>query len=174
MWRNNPANSPNWTEAFINRTQRMVERDKNHPSIILWSLGNESHRGINIGHMASWIRSRDTSRPIHYENDWTAEHSDIWSHMYTWYEEVDRIGRYEEVFDGYGYQKGEVDEIEPGEVERLDKARREKPFLLIEYGHAMGNGPGGLKEYTELFEKYPRLQVSLLLRISSLVDWADD
>lgn len=159
QWRRNPTNSFDWTEAMVNRTQRMVERDKNHPSVIIWSLGNEGHRGLNIKHMADWIRSRDSSRLVHYENDWTAAHSDIWSHMYTWLEELDRIGRFQESFDGYGYQKGEVELLIPSEKVAWAASRSKKPFLLIEYGHAMGNGPGGLKEYQYLFEKHRRLQV---------------
>lgn len=161
QWRQNPTDSSQWTPAFVNRIKRMVERDKNHPSIIVWSLGNEGGRGINIGHMAEYLRSRDPSRPIHYENDWTAQHSDIWSHMYTWHEEVDRIGRHEETFDGYGYQKGEAQLLSRDNLVEWSESRKSKPFLLVEYGHAMGNGPGGLLEYQQLFEKYPRLQASL-------------
>ncbi|WWD22206.1 hypothetical protein CI109_106697 [Kwoniella shandongensis] len=157
-WRKNPSDSPAWTDALINRTQRMVERDKNHPSIVLWSLGNEAYRGFNIGLMANCVRSRDSSRPVHYENDWTGEHSDIWTHMYTWPEEIERIGKREETFDGYGYQKREVSLLTEADRVRLEKSRREKPFIAIEYGHSMGNGPGGLLEYQQIFEKYPRLQ----------------
>lgn len=159
QWRNNPTNSSDWTEALINRTTRMVERDKNHPSIIIWSIGNESGRGCNIRHMTDWIRNRDISRLVHYENDWTAAHSDIWSHMYTWHEELETIGKGKEVFDGYGYQKGEVHDLDPQDRTFWEAERKKKPFLLVEYGHAMGNGPGGIKEYHQLFEKYPRLQV---------------
>lgn len=87
-------------------------------------------------------------------------HSDIWTHMYTWHEEVERVGRYEEGFDGYGYQRGELNDLDPKDVAEWSAARKKKPFVLIEYGHAMGNGPGGLLEYQKLFHKYPRLQVS--------------
>jgi beta-galactosidase len=161
-WRNNPTNSPKWTEAMMNRARRLVERDKNHPCNIIWSLGNESGRGINIGAMAKWVRSRDPSRPVLYEHDWTAHEVDVWCHMYTWHEEVARIGRGEEKFDGYGYSKGEVERLDPEERAAMAARRNKMPFLLLEYGHAMGNGPGGLREYQNLFEQYPRLQVGRL------------
>lgn len=169
QWRNNPTASAEWTEALLNRTSRLIERDKNHPSVVLWSIGNEAGRGLNIGRMADWVRRRDPSRPVHYENDWTAAHSDIWTHMYTWHEEVERIGRGEEVFDGYGYQKGEVSGLTARDRELWESKRKEKPFVLVEYGHAMGNGPGGIREYQELFEKYPRLQVGRPITASRMI-----
>jgi beta-galactosidase len=123
--------------------RRMVERDKNHPSIVMWSLGNESGRGRNIGAMTAWARDRDPSRPLHYERDWTAEHVDVYSRMYTTHAEVELIGKHEE---------------DPLDDPQLDARRREMPFILCEYAHAMGNGPGGLAEYQQLFETYPRCQ----------------
>ena len=93
--------------------------------------------------MAAWARERDPSRPLHYEHDWSCRDVDVYSRMYAPHEEVDAIGRGEE---------------EPLEDAALDARRRGLPFILCEYAHAMGNGPGGLSEYQELFERYPRCQ----------------
>lgn len=142
-WERNPTDDPVWTDSLVDRAQRMVERDKNHPSIIIWSMGNEAGEGQNIRHMTDWVRKRDPSRPIHYEHDWSCQYVDMYSRMYPSHEEVDLIGQRKE---------------EPLKDAKLDQRRREMPFILCEYGHAMGNGPGGLLEYRELFEKYPRCQ----------------
>ena len=90
-WRRNPAAEEAWEEACLDRMRRMVERDKNHPSVILWSLGNESGSGRNLAAMASWARERDPSRPVHYEGDPAC--SDVYSRMYASHAEVDAIGR---------------------------------------------------------------------------------
>ena len=124
------SDKPEWEEAFEDRAIRMVERDKNHPSIIIWSLGNESRYGSNHDAMAEWIRSRDDSRPIHYERALYAKVVDIVSVMYPSIEFLEQEGK------------------------REDDSR---PFFLCEYAHAMGNGPGSLKEYWEIIYKYPRL-----------------
>ena len=145
LWQNNPTDEPNWREACLDRMRRMVERDKNHPSIVLWSLGNESGTGTNLAAMAGWARQRDPSRPIHYEGDRACAYVDVYSRMYASHAEVEAIGRRDE-------------EPEPGASPELDARRRAMPFLLAEYAHAMGNGPGGLTEYQELFETYPRCQ----------------
>jgi beta-galactosidase len=142
-WRGNPSDDPQWRDTLVERMRRMVERDKNRPSIVLWSLGNESGSGRNLAAMAAWARDRDPSRPLHYERDWSCPDVDVYSRMYTSHEEVDRIGRREE---------------EPLADPVLDARRRAMPFILCEYAHAMGNGPGGLWEYQQLFEKYPRCQ----------------
>jgi len=126
-WHGSPGDDPQWTEALLDRMRRMVERDKNHPSVIMWSLGNESETGANLAAMADWTRRRDPSRPIHYEGDRECLYVDVYSRMYASHEEVDLIG-----------------------------AAAGMPFVLCEYGHAMGNGPGGLTEYQELFERHPR------------------
>jgi beta-galactosidase len=139
----NPAGQPDWQQALVSRMQRMVERDKNHPSIVLWSLGNESGAGRNLGAMADWARRRDPSRPLHYERDPTYRDVDVFSQMYTPHAEVERIGQGRE---------------EPLDDPELDARRRAMPFILCEYGHAMGNGPGGLTEYQDLFDRYPRCQ----------------
>ncbi len=134
----------NWQDAYVDRMERMVERDKNHPSIIMWSLGNESGFGRNHIAMYEWAKRRDPSRLVHYEGE-TREilyeddfvptkdpiASDVHTSMYTSIEQMKVIG----------------------ELTNL-----EKPHILCEYAHAMGNGPGGLKEYWETFYAYDRLQ----------------
>ncbi|MEV1000328.1 glycoside hydrolase family 2 TIM barrel-domain containing protein [Nonomuraea sp. NPDC050202] len=141
-WRANPTDDPRYADALLDRMRRMVERDKNHPSIIMWSLGNEAGVGRNLAVMAAWTRERDPSRPLHYEGDRSCEHTDVYSRMYASHAEVEAIGRHEE---------------DPLDDPELDARRRAMPFMQCEYAHAMGNGPGGLAEYQELFERYPRL-----------------
>lgn len=142
-WAGNPSAEPVWRESLLDRAARMVERDKNHPSIIMWSLGNEAGVGENLAAMAEQIRGRDGSRLIHYEGDWdSCAYVDVYSRMYAGYEEVDEIGR----------------GVEPATTDPADDAhRRAIPFMQCEYGHAMGNGPGGLRDYQDMFEKFPRL-----------------
>ncbi|WP_399082811.1 glycoside hydrolase family 2 TIM barrel-domain containing protein [Streptomyces sp. BBFR2] len=142
-WRNNPVDDPRWEPALLDRARRMVERDKNHPSVIMWSLGNECGTGRGLSAMAAWMRRRDPSRPLHYEGDPDCADTDVYSRMYADHAEVERIGRRAE---------------EPPADAALAAHRRELPFVLCEYAHAMGNGPGGLSEYQRLFETYPRCQ----------------
>lgn len=139
----NPVSDPRWEASLVDRMRRTVERDKNHPSVIMWSLGNECGPGVNLGAMARWARNRDSSRVLHYERDLSCRDVDIYSRMYATHEEVDQIGRGLEA---------------PLDDPALDARRRRMPFILCEYAHAMGNGPGGLSEYQVLFEKYPRCQ----------------
>jgi beta-galactosidase len=141
-WRRNPTDDAGWEAAFRDRAARMVERDKNHPSIIMWSLGNEAGVGVNLTAMAAEIRSRDTTRPLHYEGDQECRDVDVWSRMYAPHDEVAAIGRREEP---------------PLEDPARDARRRAMPFVLCEYVHAMGTGPGGMTEYQELFDAHPRL-----------------
>lgn len=124
------SDKPEWTEAFVDRAIRMVERDKNHPSVIIWSLGNETRYGKNHDAMAEWIRKRDSSRPVHYERALDAGVVDIVSVMYPSVDVLEKEGK------------------------RSDDKR---PFFMCEYAHSMGNGPGNLKEYWEVIYKYPRL-----------------
>jgi beta-galactosidase len=142
-WRGNPSDDPAWRDAYLDRAARMVERDKNHPSVIAWSLGNEAGTGENLAAMAGWIRGRDASRLIHYEGDHeNCSYTDVYSRMYAGYAELAAIGH----------------RMEPRTADpSRDDHRRGLPFLLCEYAHAMGNGPGGLLDYEELFEAHPRL-----------------
>ncbi|MET0134807.1 MAG: glycoside hydrolase family 2 TIM barrel-domain containing protein, partial [Kibdelosporangium sp.] len=128
-WKRNPSSDPRWKDAYLNRMTRMVERDKNHASIVMWSLGNEAHTGPNLAAMANWARHRDPTRPIHYEGDHDCTYVDVHSRMYATHAEVVAIGE-----------------------------ANAMPFIQCEYAHAMGNGPGGLPEYRELFEQYPNCQ----------------
>ncbi|MFE5837449.1 glycoside hydrolase family 2 TIM barrel-domain containing protein [Arthrobacter sp. NPDC056493] len=141
-WAQNPSDDPRWQPALLDRMRRTVERDKNHPSVIMWSLGNEAGTGRNLEAMSRWTKDRDPSRPIHYEGDWSSAYVDVYSRMYASQAETELIGR----------------GIEPAlEDAELDARRRAMPFVLCEYVHAMGNGPGGMSEYQELFDRYPRL-----------------
>ncbi|SDK56870.1 beta-galactosidase [Glycomyces sambucus] len=142
-WRSNPSDEPAWREAYLDRMARMVERDKNHASVIMWSLGNESHTGQNLAAMSAWVKERDPGRPVHYEGDWDCGYVDVYSRMYADHAETDRIGH-----------RTEQSTKDPA----LDAHRRGIPFVLCEYAHAMGNGPGGLSEYQRLFEQHERCQ----------------
>ncbi|MEU6995260.1 glycoside hydrolase family 2 TIM barrel-domain containing protein [Streptomyces sp. NPDC046465] len=122
-----PGSLPEWTDACVDRIRSMVERDKNHPSVVLWSLGNEAGEGGNFKAMADWVRARDDSRPVHYEGMNSV--ADVHSEMYT----------------------------KPAEVEKYGTSGNPTPFLLCEYCHSMGNSSGNLTEYWEIFEKYPNL-----------------
>ncbi|MBO1338002.1 glycoside hydrolase family 2 TIM barrel-domain containing protein [Streptomyces sp. VRA16 Mangrove soil] len=136
-WRDNPVDDERWTPALLDRAARMVERDKNHPSVVMWSLGNEAGTGRGLTAMAEWIRGRDPERLVHYEGDINCRDTDVYSRMYASHAEVEQIGAHLD-----------------GGTER----RRGLPFILCEYAHAMGNGPGGLTEYQRLFEAHERLQ----------------
>ncbi|MFI6875292.1 glycoside hydrolase family 2 TIM barrel-domain containing protein [Streptomyces sp. NPDC050400] len=144
-WEGNPLDDPSWRPMLLDRMRRMVERDKNHPSIVIWSLGNESHAGENLASLEAWTRDRDPSRPLHYERDRTYRHSDFYSLMYAPVADVDRIGR-----------RAEDAPPETEGLPALEERRRGLPFLLCEYAHAMGNGPGSLEDYQEALERHPR------------------
>jgi beta-galactosidase len=130
--RNRLTNNPAWTAAYVDRAQHMVERDKNHPSVVIWSLGNECGDGTNIAAEYQWVKQRDPGRPVHYEGaaKTSGSNSDIVSYMYP----------------------------SPASTERNAKARPEAPLLLCEYTHAMGNSNGGLKEYWDVFYAVPNAQ----------------
>ncbi|WP_309113142.1 glycoside hydrolase family 2 TIM barrel-domain containing protein [Saccharothrix sp.] len=151
-WSDNPSDDPRWRAAYLDRVERTVERDKNHPSVISWSLGNEAGDGENLAAMAAWVRERDPSRPIHYEGDRMARYVDIHAVMYRTQANVARIGR-GELRPGENFYPAT-----DGEGDPADEPRNRMPFLLTEFAHAMGNGPGGLAEYMALCERYPRVQ----------------
>ena len=151
-WERNPSDDPRWRAAYLDRIQRTVERDKNHPSIILWSLGNEAGDGCNLEAMAAWVHERDPSRPLHYEGDRMGRYTDVYAEMYRTPADVARIGRGRLRPGECFYPRAE------GEGDPADEPRNRMPFLLTEFGHAMGNGPGGLAEYVDQWHRYPRVQ----------------
>lgn len=124
------SDNPDWKEAYVDRARQMVMRDKNNPSVIMWSLGNEAFYGKNHQAMYDEIKKIDATRLIHYEGDQHAQTADVFSRMYT-----------------------PVDEM----VKYAEETEWKKPFVMCEFAHAMGNGPGAVTEYIEAFYKYPRL-----------------
>jgi len=144
-WAHNPSDEPAWRDAYLDRIERTVERDKNHPSIIIWSLGNESGTGANLAAMAAWVHERDRGRPVHYEGDYTGAYTDVYSRMYAPIPEVLAIGTDGDTTPLLGCTSAE------------GARQRAKPFLLCEYVHAMGNGPGAIDQYEELVDRFPRL-----------------
>ena len=140
------ARDPAWRAAHLDRIERLVMRDRNHPSVIIWSMGNESPYGSNIKAMADLAREMDPTRLIHYEGDRRLECTDLLPPMYTGYRHVEAVGRGERFNDDnpWGF------DLTVDQYGRL-------PFILCEYAHAMGNGPGGLQDYWDLFYRYDRL-----------------
>jgi beta-galactosidase len=143
-WMDNPSEDPAWRATYFDRIERTLERDKNHPSIVMWSLGNESGTGANLAAMAEWVHARDPERPVHYEGDHAGDYTDVYSRMYPAIAEVESIGSDSTalLLNASGAQS---------------IRQRTKPFLLCEYVHAMGNGPGGIDLYENLVDTYPRL-----------------
>ncbi|MFE5031527.1 glycoside hydrolase family 2 TIM barrel-domain containing protein [Streptomyces sp. NPDC056683] len=144
-WTGNPTDDPAWRAACLDRIERTVERDKNHPGVVMWSLGNEAGTGANLAAMAAWVHARDPERPVHYEGDYTGEYTDVYSRMYATVPETEQIGT-----DG---STAPLQGCTPAQGAR----QRTRPFLLCEYAHAMGNGPGALDQYEELVHRHPRL-----------------
>ena len=140
-----------YTQAFVDRGMRMVERDKNHPSVILWSLGNESGYGPNHDAMAGWIRGYDPSRPLHYEGAISINQSGM-----TWDDG-------QRATDIVCPMYPRIDAIVAWAVRK----RGERPLIMCEYSHAMGNSNGNLGEYWDAIETYHGLQGGFIW------DWVD-
>ncbi|MFI6438581.1 glycoside hydrolase family 2 TIM barrel-domain containing protein [Streptomyces sp. NPDC050759] len=126
-----PGNHPDWSAACVARAQNMVHRDKNHASVVIWSLGNEAGGGSTFVNMRDWIKSYDTTRVVQYEGDDRPTISDIRSEMYD----------------------------SPATVEsRAKNTSDTRPYVMIEYCHAMGNSNGNFKKYWDIVRRYPVLQ----------------
>jgi len=143
-WQGNPPAEPAWRDALLDRLRRTVEPNKNRPSVVIWSLANESWTGETFDAMEQWVRERDPSRPVLYERDPSYRNSDFYSTMYPALELLEQVGLGAEPTP---------EAITPAEDER----RRKLPYLLIEYAHAMGNGPGSLLDYRRIIEAHERL-----------------
>jgi beta-galactosidase len=124
------GNNPDWTEAHLFRARNSVERDKNHPSVIFWSLGNEAGNGYNFYQEYLWIKSRDNTRPIQYEGAGMEWNTDIYCPMYARMEWMEEYAR----------------------------KYNDRPLIQCEYVHTMGNSAGNLGDYWDLIYKYPNLQ----------------
>lgn len=143
-----------YASAFLERAVRMVERDKNHASVILWSLGNETRYSASHDAMAGWIRGFDPSRPLHFEPA-------IWVQGLS---ETDQPTDNKKIY-AMGYRASDIICPMYPRLESLiewatDKSHPDqtRPLIMCEYSHAMGNSNGGLAEYFEAFDKYPGLQ----------------
>lgn len=125
------GNNPKWLNAHLSRTQRMIARDKNHPSILIWSLGNEAGNGYNFYKTYLLAKEMDSTRPVQYERAGLQWNTDLYVPMYATPEYVEK------------YAKDDTKNIS---------------LIQCEYAHAMGNSMGGFKEYWDLYEKYDKLQ----------------
>ena len=133
------AKQPEWKTAHLDRVRNCVERDKNHPSVIIWSLGNEAGNGDNFSACYQWIKKRDPSRPVQYEQANQGPNSDLYVPMYE----------------------------RPWNMEEYAQKNPEKPLILCEYAHSMGNSTGNLQDYWDIIEKYGALQGGFIW------DWVD-
>ncbi len=134
-----PAYQPEWKAMHLDRTIRMYERDKNHPSIVTWSLGNEAGNGANFFATYNWLKEQDTTRPTQYEGATRYENTDIQAPMYA----------------GISY------------LEQYAKDNPQRPLIMCEYAHAMGNSVGNLQDYWDVIEEYDVLQGGFIW------DWVD-
>ena len=134
-----PKSLPEWTKACVDRMVSMVERDKNHPSVVIWSLGNEAGMGENFKIMKDETLKIDTSRPIHYEGDYKQEIVDIISSMYLSPQRLEK----------------NMKKNKAGHTGMSIKLSKKRPYVLCEYAHAMGNSLGNFQEFMDVFEKYP-------------------
>ena len=133
------GNNPDWELAHVDRMRRMVERDKNHPSVIIWSMGNEAGNGVNFYAAYEWTKKRDDTRPVQYERALQDRNTDIYVPMYA------------------GFQH----------LEEYAQSEPERPLIMCEYAHAMGNSVGNFTDYWEIIDRYPSLQGGFIW------DWVD-
>lgn len=131
---NSLSKKPDWYLQHFQRNSRMLERDKNYPSIIIWSMGNEAGMGVNFEKVYQWMKQRDPSRPVQYEMASATPFSDVYCPMYPSPDNMVHHAKY-------------------------DSSSNQKPFILVEYAHAMGNTNGNFNDYWDTIRKYyPKMQ----------------
>jgi beta-galactosidase/beta-glucuronidase len=172
---NKLTHHPQWTAAFVDRAQRMVERDKNHPCIIFWSLGNESGYGPNHEAMAGWIRAYDPTRPLHYEGAISPYSALLNTTDQPVQADTELTPELMELGRRIGWRQGlavtdvvcpmypTIDHI----IAYAQDAANTRPLIMCEYAHSMGNSTGNLKEYWEAIESHHGLQGGFIW------DWVD-
>ena len=142
------GNNPIYKQAHLERVQRMAQRDVNHPSVIIWSLGNEAGNGQNFYAAYDWLKAWDQSRPIQYERAGKEYNTDIICYMYMTYADL---------------------------VKYAENPEITRPVIMCEYAHAMGNSMGGFEDYLDLFRKYPELQGGCIWDfVDQAVRWPSD
>ncbi|KAK4031623.1 glycoside hydrolase [Parachaetomium inaequale] len=147
------SDNASWKAAYVDRMEQLVHRDKNHTSVIIWSLGNEAFYGQNHKAMYEYAKEVDPGRLVHYEGDVHAASADMFSYMYPPVDTLIKLANTEGVKPDGSF---------------------DKPVILCEYAHAMGNGPGWLEDYEEAFRTYPRLQGGFIWEWANHGLWKED
>lgn len=153
--KNVPGNNPKWKQAVIDRVERMVLRDRNHPCVTIWSLGNEAGDGENFMHMRKAVLSLDDSRPIHYEGEFDFKKSDFISRMYPVERLVKSLINKQAVKNTLFENISNILAADNKPISA--EAYETKPVIYCEYAHAMENSLGNFKEYVDAFEKYEHM-----------------
>ncbi|MBN2153242.1 MAG: DUF4981 domain-containing protein [Candidatus Lokiarchaeota archaeon] len=134
-----PASDPQWTDQCVRRMQAMVHRDKNHPCVVFWSMGNEAGFGSNFVEMYNATKAIDKTRLVHYEGDYAMEVADVQSTMYSPWSRLEQLARHENI----GILKAD--------------RYKDKPIMMCEYSHSMGNAQGSFLEFIHIFHKHPQI-----------------
>ena len=152
--KNVPGDNPMWTKAVVDRMERMVLRDRNHPCVFMWSLGNEAGDGSNFMRMKQAALKLDNTRQFHYEGDFDFTKSDVISRMYPTEDQVEKLGKKEPItitwFDN-------IANALAADSKPIPKELYTKPVVFCEYAHSMENSLGNFQEYMDAFEKYDNL-----------------
>lgn len=149
-----PGDNPVWTDAVVDRMERMVLRDRNHACIFMWSLGNEAGDGSNFMKMKEAALKLDSTRQFHYEGDFDLTKTDVIPRMYPTKDIMDKLGNRQEIsitlYDNIANQLA-------GDSKPIPASAYTKPVLICEYAHAMENSLGNFQEYMDDFEKYENM-----------------